>query len=578
VTARSLTLAILALLAVASGAAALTSTPGARASARLPARPAAVTFLASDANAVPGERVTFAGRLRAAHAGERVRLQELRGSGWRTVASTRLGASAGFSFRRMLPTGSFAFRAAPAVAGASRNTSLHSAPVTVSVSAIHKIKHVVIIMQENRSFDHYFGTFPGADGIPGLAGNPGSVPCLPDPVRGHCYKPFHDRSDENFGANHGLPDALADMDCSNQPKHKGCRMDGFAAQAEKSQNCSGTNPRCGACKVIAYSKVCPDVMGYHTGQDIPNYWSYARNFVLQDHMFEPATSWSLPAHLFMVSEWSAMCSDPYKPSSCRTDLRFDNQPKGGPQYAWTDITYLLHRSGVSWGYYVFHGTEPDCELGQATCKPVSQGAQAVSIWNPLPAFTDVVQDGQTGNIKAASAFVTAAKAGTLPAVSWIVPSDAVSEHPPRLVSKGQEYVTGLIDTIMESPDWKSTAIFLAWDDWGGFYDQAVPPAVDANGYGIRVPAMVISPYAKRGHIDPQTLSFDAYNKFIEDEFLSGERLNPSTDGRPDPRPDVREASPLVGNLASDFNFSRRPRSPTILPVCPATDLLPKPTC
>jgi phospholipase C len=129
-------------------------------------------------------------------------------------------------------------------------------------------------------------------------------------------------------------------------------------------------------------------------------------------------------------------------------------------------------------------------------------------------------------------------------------------------------VTGLINTIMKGPDWKSTAIFLAWDDWGGFYDHVVPPVVDQNGYGLRVPGLVISPYAKSGYVDHQTLSFDAYVKFIEDDFLKGQRLDPSTDGRPDPRPDVRENAAILGNLTSDFNFNQKPRAPVILPEYP----------
>jgi phospholipase C len=131
---------------------------------------------------------------------------------------------------------------------------------------------------------------------------------------------------------------------------------------------------------------------------------------------------------------------------------------------------------------------------------------------------------------------------------------------------------------MQSPEWKSTAIFLSWDDWGGFYDQVVPPAVDHNGYGLRVPGIVISPYARRGYIDHQILSHDAYNKFIEDDFLGGQRLDPRTDGRPDPRPSVRETSPALGNLIKDFDFNQQPGSPLILPVCPTTDLTPKPSC
>ena len=161
-----------------------------------------------------------------------------------------------------------------------------------------------------------------------------------------------------------------------------------------------------------------------------------------------------------------------------------------------------------------------------------------------------------------------AKAGTLPAVSWITPTQKVSDHPPALISNGQTYVTGLIDRIMRSPDWSSTAIFLAWDDWGGFYDHVRPPKVDAQGYGLRVPALLISPYARRGYIDHQTLSFDAYLKFIEDDFLGGARIDPKTDGRPDPRPDVRENAKILGNLVSEFDFNQTPRKPMILPLHP----------
>ena len=176
--------------------------------------------------------------------------------------------------------------------------------------------------------------------------------------------------------------------------------------------------------------------------------------------------------------------------------------------------------------------------------------------------------GQLGNVRPIHDFYAAARTGTLPAVSWVTPTQAVSEHPPASVSAGQAYVTGLVNTIMRSPDWDSTAIFLSWDDWGGFYDHVAPPSVDENGYGLRVPGLVISPYAKRGYIDHQTLSFDAYAKFIEDDFLGGQRLDPSTDGRPDPRPDVRETIPMLGNIATAFNFHQQPRPPVILPQRP----------
>ena len=148
----------------------------------------------------------------------------------------------------------------------------------------------------------------------------------------------------------------------------------------------------------------------------------------------------------------------------------------------------------------------------------------------------------------------------------------MSEHPPAPVSFGQSYVTSLINAVMKSPDWGSTAIFLAWDDWGGFYDHVVPPSVNQNGYGLRVPAMVISPYAKRGYVNHQTLSFDAYNNFIEDDFLNGQRLDPATDGRPDPRPDVRENQKILGDVVNDFDFNQKPLSPVVLPVHPNTTL------
>ena len=145
-------------------------------------------------------------------------------------------------------------------------------------------------------------------------------------------------------------------------------------------------------------------------------------------------------------------------------------------------------------------------------------------------------------------------------MSWVVPSEAVSEHPRSRVSAGQSYVTGLVNAVMSGPDWKSTAIFLTWDDWGGFYDHVAPPIVDANGYGLRVPGIVISPYARQGFVDHQTLSFDAYAKFIEDRFLHGQRLDPANDGRADPRPGVREDNPQLGDLLADFDFAQQPRA------------------
>ena len=441
-------------------------------------------------------------------------------------------------------------------------------------AGIRKIRHVVVIMQENRSFDTYFGTYPGADGIPRRLGVP--TVCVPDPQASQCMKPFVDHADVNGGGPHAQVNAVADIN--------GGQMNGFVTQARAaSTTCADpTNPAC------AHSGGGRDVMGFHTSRDIPNYWTYARDFVLQDHMFEPDASWSLPEHLFQVSEWSAACRD-HDPAHCTNQdqspglppdyLNPQHVPRPDPIYAWTDLTYLMYRQNVTWGYYVTTGREPDCrDDATVSCAPVRQGSTTPGIWNPLPFFDTVKADQQLSNIQSVKKFYRAAKRGRLPAVSWVVPSGQLSEHPPAPVSFGQSYVTSLVNAVMRGPDWKSTAIFLSWDDWGGFYDHVVPPQVDANGYGLRVPGIVISPYAKKGYVDHQTLSFDAYVKFIEDDFLSGQRLDPATDGRPDPRPTVRENVQALGDLSSDFDFTQTPRAPVLLPVHPKTTLTgtPKP--
>jgi phospholipase C len=449
-------------------------------------------------------------------------------------------------------------------------TNSRSVPATgqgsssaAAATGIHKIKHIIVIMQENRSFDTYFGTYPGAAGIPMSHGKP--TVCLPAGAGKPCAQPYVDHADINGGGPHNQVDAIADINNG--------KMDGFVGQLQNAQHgCADlTNPAC-------VNTSTHDVLGYHTQSDIPNYWSYASNYVLQDHMFEQNASWSLPAHLFMVSEWSAHCTFHNDPASCINEVQTPGHPPKTPSevapiYAWTDLTYLLYKHSVSWGYYIVSGSEPDCRNDASlTCPSIKQNAKTPGIWNPLPYFDTVSNDGQLGNIQSVSNYFFAARTGTLPAVSWVIPSGEVSEHPPSPVSYGQSYVTSLVNAVMSGPDWNSTAIFLAWDDWGGFYDHVVPPTVDENGYGLRVPGIVISPYARKGYVDHQVLSFDAYDKFIEDVFLGGQRLDPRTDGRPDPRPDVRENVSILGNLSSDFNFNQSPRPPMLLAVNPQTTL------
>jgi phospholipase C len=417
---------------------------------------------------------------------------------------------------------------------------------------------VIVIMQENRSFDHYFGTFPGANGIP--ASNGKFTVCVNDPATGHCDYPFYNGDPVNGGGPHAQNSAVADIN--------GGRMDGFIGTAEHGAKGCGSlqDPACGGSG--------GDTMSYHDARDIPNYWSWAHDYVLQDAMFEPNASWSLPAHLFEVSEWSANCHGSSDPANCVNALQNPGSPPNFPKtkpdltFAWTDLTYLLHKSAVSWNYFVQGGQQPDCADDVTDCNAPLQNAHTPGIWNPLPYFTTVQQDGQLANVKDVTNYFAQAEKGALPAVSWIAPAQVDSDHPPANIETGQAWVTRLIDAAMQGPDWNSTAIFLTWDDWGGFYDHVVPPAVDQNGSGLRVPGLVISPYARQGYIDHQTLSFDAYAKFIEDDFLGGQRLDPHTDGRPDPRPDVRENASQLGNLVADFNFSQAPRPPAVLSESP----------
>jgi phospholipase C len=246
---------------------------------------------------------------------------------------------------------------------------------------IHKIEHVIMVQQENRSFDEYFGTFPGADGI-ATDGSGHPTACLPDPAHGACAAPYADHADNNGGGPHGAASASADMNGGN--------MDGFVIAAEEAQrDCTdAANPSCANGPI--------DVMGYHAASDIPNYWAYASDFVLQDRMFQPNASWSLPEHLFLVSEWSARCSVHNNPSSCTNSL--DQREHTPGIFGWTDLTYMLHKSDVSWGYYLTTGREPDCEDDEAlSCVAPPQSPTTPGIWNPLPNFDTVKHRGEGRN-------------------------------------------------------------------------------------------------------------------------------------------------------------------------------------
>ena len=444
-----------------------------------------------------------------------------------------------------------------------------SAPVEASAASeqegIGKLDHLIFIVQENRSFDHYFGTFPGADGLPVDPTDGKQRACIPDPILGGESCTFHSDEPKAVGGPHDWESSAIGVN--------GGAMDGFIEALPRTKRwCKDrTAPEC--VWTLGPDRQ-PDVLSWKDEREIPNYWRYAEEFVLQDRLFAPADSWTLPAHLFLVSAWSASCADANDPMSCvsNKDLKPDAERweyGEGPVYAWTDITWLLDQHGVSWGYYVAPGTcsFEDCHAYE---RQIGPSGNTPSAKNPLPGFTTIYETEQQDSIQTHDDFLDVLEDGTLPSVSWIIPGNAVSEHPQssRGIRAGQAYVTRLVNAVMESDAWDSSAIFITWDDWGGFYDHVPPPQVDQLGYGIRVPGLLISPYAKHGYIDHQTLSFDAYLKLIEDRFLDGERLDPLTLGRPDSRPIVREELEILGDLTEAFDFSQSPRPPLILDPTP----------
>ena len=292
-------------------------------------------------------------------------------------------------------------------------------------AGIHKIKHVIIIEQENRSFDSYFGTFPGADGIPMRNGAP--TVCVPNPAGG-CTKPYHDTADVNGGGPHG------------RGERSGRRR---RRSNERVHRTADTTPR--RAVSIANDPACtnaatPDVMGYHTAAEIPNYWTYAKDFVLDDHMFEPVKSWSLPDHLYLVSGWSAKCSS-RTPSSCRnqsrarTHRRRCSRRSTRPSHRHRGHHQCLDRHHLA-------PLQPSRPLG--LLRPDRQPARLRQrLGRDLPADGAELPDPRdlepvaplrgrpegppAQEHPAPDYYFASAKAGTLPAVSWITPSQADSD-------------------------------------------------------------------------------------------------------------------------------------------------------
>jgi phospholipase C len=365
------------------------------------------------------------------------------------------------------------------------------------------IRHFLMLMQEGHSFDNYFGAYPGADGVP--AGT-----CMPvDPSRrgGSCVRPFHlgDRS-----AN--LPHSALTF----ARQHAGGRMNGFVAAFE---DLGLQHP--GA------------TMGYYDARDIPFYWNVADNYVLFDRFFAAATGGSVMNHMYWLTGTPG-------------DLRFpDTIPPQGFGSLPT-IFDTLEARGISWKVYV-QDYQP--EITYRTAAHHRRASQAT--WMPLLSYARYLDDPRLRrHIVDASELFADADRGTLPAVSYVVPAGS-SEHPPGRVQGGMRLVRRIVNALVLSPSWSSSAFMWTYDSWGGWYDHVAPPRLDAHGDGFRVPALLVSPYARRHHVDHTRLDATSALRFIEDNWGL----------RPLARRDAR-----ANSLAGAFDFASPPRAPAILPL------------
>lgn len=385
------------------------------------------------------------------------------------------------------------------------------------------IRHFIYIIQENRSFDNYFGTFPGANGIPAgvkLPYHPGGRPEV---------APFHLRAT-------ALPHDLNHSWQAAHTAYDGGKMDGFLwgewPQAlryywdhkpipEPNPNLVHPKPltrqqrelmrlRRKAFRGLAQrggqvhsgkqagppQGPPPDwvlnTLSYYDWHEIPNYWAYAHRFTLCDNFFSSLMGPSEPNHLYTVAAQSGGMVNNPPPGVA-------NEPG---VYSYPTMAELLQNAHVSWRYYD-QKTNPHQH----------------SLWNPLPGFVAFQKNPKLmEHLVPLGDFYSDIQRHHLPAVSWIVPTMEDSEHPPADAVQGMWHVTHLVNAVMGSPYWKDTIIVLTWDDYGGFYDHVPPPQVDRYGYGPRVPAILISPYARPGYICHTYFDFTSPLRLIERKY------------------------------------------------------------
>jgi phospholipase C len=378
------------------------------------------------------------------------------------------------------------------------------------------IKHVVVLMQENHSFDNYFGTYPGADGVP-------EGTCMPydseDPSKG-CVKPFH-------LAGRAVEDMIHTKIAFDLQLNEGA-MDGFVEATQELNPAAPPNK---------------NTMGYYDDRDLPFYWNVADNFVLFDRFFTSSRGGSVSNHLFWVAGQAGV-----------PDLDKETIPDGG--FEVPTIFDRLEEKGVSWKFYV-QNYDPRITFRSRVVG--DRGAQIV--WNPLLAMARFLDRPElNGRIVDIEEYYEDLANGTLPAVAYIVPSGS-SEHPPGSIQAGQTFVRNLIGSLQRSSAWKKSAFMWTYDDWGGWYDHVKPPQVDEFGYGFRAPMLLVSPFAKKGFIDSTETDFTSFLRFIEENW--GVAPLASRDKQ-------------AGTLMNAFDFEAPPREPEFVGLERNVEPPPKP--
>ena len=407
--------------------------------------------------------------------------------------------------------------ASPAAATAQPSRSGHE-PST-------PIEHFIFLMQENHSFDNYFGTYPGADGLP-------KDTCVPISPGDRAPRRKLAPGWPGAAAGQRADPSIYSRTASGEPCVKPFRLGNRSLDFPHDEPTFGAQyadgKMNGFVKALTTQALGPDpgVMGYYDRRDLPYYWKLADRYVLFDRFFQSANGGSIPNHLFWVT------------GTVGNPNGYSVPPDG---FNLPTIFDRLDAAGISWKFYV-KDYDP-----RHTYKTNVESPQVH--WVPLLSMDRYIENPRLfRRIVDLDEYFEDLRRGTLPAVSFMVPAGQ-SEHPPGSLRAGQRFVGSLVNALMGSGFWSKSAFMWSYDDWGGFYDHVRPPEVDRFGYGFRVPALLVSPYAKRGHIDSTTLDFTSSLKFIERNW----KLKPlaSRDAR-------------ANSIEGAFDFTKPPRKPQII--------------